>query len=46
MEINKGPDLGYKDGRDGELKKQMVEDLFKIAEKDGDNNDTRFIRVY
>ena len=46
MEINKGPDLGYKDGRDGELKKQMVEDLFKIAEKDGDNNNTRFIRVY
>jgi len=46
MEINKGPDLGYKDGRDGDLKKSMVEDLFKISESSGDNKNTRFINVW
>ena len=46
MEINKGPDLGYKDGRDGDLKKSMVEDLFKISETSGDNKNTRFINVW
>ena len=37
MEINKGPDLGFKDGRDGDLKKSMVQDLFKISESKGDH---------
>ena len=46
MEINKGPDLGYKDGRDGDLKKSMVEDIFKIAELKGDHSDTKFIKIY
>ena len=46
MEINKGPDLGYKDGKDGELKKSMVEDLFKIAESNGDHSNTRFINIW
>lgn len=32
MEINKGPDIGFKDKRDGDLKKNMVEDVFKIIE--------------
>jgi hypothetical protein len=29
MEINKGPDLNAKDGRDGMLKKQMIETFMK-----------------
>lgn len=32
MEINKGPDIGFKDEKDGALKKNMVEDVFKIIE--------------
>ena len=46
MEINKGPDLGYKDGRDGDLKKAMVDDMFKIAESKGDHSKTRYHIVY
>ena len=46
MEINKGPDLDYKDDKDGELKKNMVNDLFKIAENNGDIDDTNFIKIY
>jgi hypothetical protein len=30
MEINKGPDLNYKDERDGEVKKNLIEDMFNI----------------
>jgi hypothetical protein len=30
MEINKGPDLSYKDKRDGEVKKNLIEDMFNI----------------
>ena len=46
MEINKGPDLGYKDGRDGDLKKDMVQDLFKISESKGDHTNTRFVNIW
>lgn len=46
MEINKGPDLGFKDGRDGDLKKSMVQDLFKISESKGDHSNTRFINIW
>ena len=30
MEINKGPDLQSKDARDGELKKNMIQDAFEL----------------
>lgn len=30
IEVNKGPDMGAKDGRDGELKKNVVGDMFKL----------------
>jgi tubulin polyglutamylase TTLL7 len=45
MEINKGPDLNYKDKRDGEVKRNLIEDIFNlvgITESDGDNG---FIKV-
>jgi len=31
IEINKGPDLGYKDDRDKEVKYKLVEDVFKTV---------------
>jgi len=38
IEINKGPDLGYKDERDGSLKKKVIYDIFSmlkiVPEKD------------
>lgn len=37
MEINKGPDLGFKDERDGNLKKQMIDDMFKVIEGSSQN---------
>ena len=30
MEINKGPDLSYKDKRDGEIKKSLIKCMFNI----------------
>jgi hypothetical protein len=45
MEINKGPDLNYKDERDGALKKKLLRDIFVtigIVESDKNN---RFILV-
>ncbi len=49
IEINKGPDLGAKDGRDGKLKQQLSDDIFKIigvydTNMDGFTN-SNFIRV-
>jgi hypothetical protein len=46
MEINKGPDLTFKDERDGNLKKKLAEDMLKsigLIENDSKNN---FITVY
>lgn len=31
MEVNKGPDLGSKDGRDGDLKRKCINDMFAIV---------------
>ena len=45
MEINKGPDLNYKDERDGALKKKLLRDIFVtigIVESDKNN---KFILV-
>jgi hypothetical protein len=45
MEINKGPDLNYKDERDGKLKKKLLRDIFvTIGVVESDNNN-RFILV-
>lgn len=46
MEINKGPDIGFKDERDGNVKKKMIEDAFNVIdpiEKDVKHN---FIKVF
>ena len=51
MEINKGPDLGYKDERDGEVKKNLIEDMFnligavQIDKVDKIDKVNRFIKV-
>lgn len=35
MEVNKGPDLSYKDERDGKLKKEMVLEALRLVMQDG-----------
>lgn len=46
IEVNKGPDLGSKDGRDGAIKKKVVTDLLRVLKvvPDYDNHD--FIEIY
>jgi hypothetical protein len=39
MEINKGPDVGAKDGRDKEVKLNMLRGLLEIVENDNINDD-------
>ena len=46
IEINKGPDIGFKDDRDGNVKKKMVEDAFNIVEPLDDNRENEFIQVF
>jgi len=46
MEINKGPDIGFKDKRDGDLKKNMVLDVFKIIEPIEGDKPHNFERIY
>jgi hypothetical protein len=47
MEINKGPDLGAKDERDGFVKSNMQADIFKIIDPNiSSDNSNGFIRVY
>lgn len=41
MEVNKGPDLSYKDKRDRDVKLQMLKDVFKLVGMVQDNN-TKF----
>tara|TARA_A100001015_G_C14996480_1_gene716434 strand:+ start:784 stop:1803 length:1020 start_codon:yes stop_codon:yes gene_type:complete len=43
MEINKGPDIGFKDDKDGKVKKEMVDGAFSIieGEKDKDHGYSR-----
>ena len=43
MEINKGPGLGFKDKRDGNLKKNMVINIFKVIEGE---RTSQFVRIY
>ena len=44
IEVNKGPDLTFKDERDGELKIKMVREAFNLVNKKNIKND--FIQVY
>ena len=44
MEVNKGPDLGTKDERDGNIKHGVVTDVFKIL-KVLPNNGHKFIKI-
>lgn len=49
MEINKGPDLGGKGGRDKQVKKNMVTDMFRlmgiIKTRNGKSNNYNFIKL-
>lgn len=45
MEINKGPDLGYKDERDKEVKKNLIEDMFNVIGVIQKNIPNKFYRV-
>ena len=53
MEMNKGPDLGYKSDEDGELKRSLVNEMFQIAKSHGrfikdESNQfkSRFMKIY
>lgn len=46
MEINKGPDIGYKDERDGNVKKAMIRDAFNVIDPLEDNVKHEFERIY
>lgn len=47
IEINKGPDMGFKDGRDGDLKKSVMMSIFNLINLNDDMKnekyDNRFI---
>ena len=45
MEINKGPDLGSKDKRDGNVKYKVVSDIFRIIHIINDNKQNDFINI-
>jgi hypothetical protein len=45
MEVNKGPDLGSKDKRDGEVKVKVVADIFRTIKVINDNESSDFIKV-
>ena len=45
MEINKGPDLSYKDERDGEVKRNLIEDMFSIIGAIQKDIPNRFYKV-
>lgn len=44
IEVNKGPDLGAKDGRDSDVKHKVVEDIFKTIKVLSDKNN-EFIEI-
>ncbi len=46
MEFNKGPDIGFKDDKDGKIKKNMIKDAFDIIEPSGSRRKNNFYRVY
>jgi len=42
MEVNKGPDLSYKDNRDGQIKKDMTMEMLKVVCRGHDEQNSRF----
>jgi len=46
IELNKGPDISFKDERDGNVKKKLIEDMFEIIEPSGENIITGFKRIF
>ena len=46
MEFNKGPDMSFKDNRDGEVKKKLNKDIFNLLGLYNYNETNEFIRVY
>ena len=42
IEINKGPDMGFKDGRDGNLKKSVMVSIFNLLDIDDDMKDNKY----
>ena len=46
IEINKGPDMGFKDERDDQVKRAVMDDIFKVLKMSDDDNDHSFIKVY
>jgi len=46
MEVNKGPDLGYKDDRDKEVKIGVVEDAFKILKVINDDGINGYVSIF
>jgi len=48
MEVNKGPDLGAKDSRDGDVKRSVVKGIFNIigAIKMNNCSDTGFLKLF
>jgi hypothetical protein len=45
MEVNKGPDLGSKDGRDGDLKRGLILDIMRVVGAVNDNTPNKFIKL-
>ena len=46
MEINKGPDIGFKDERDGTVKKNMIRDALNVIDPIDENVTHEFERIY
>ena len=46
MEINKGPDISFKDERDGGVKKNMVLDAFNVIDPIDNKVKHGFIKVF
>ena len=46
MEINKGPDIGFKDERDGNVKKNMVKDAFTVIDPIEGDTKHEFERIF
>ena len=46
MEFNKGPDIGFKDEKDGNLKKNMIKEAFNIIEPSKNSKVNSYTRVY
>lgn len=45
MEVNKGPDLGSKDDRDGNLKKGLIKDILRTVDLVENNSTNKFLKV-